>query len=211
MSLPRENYLVDVPGSGYTMIQEVYNLTEVTSQELAASSWQGNGSLSADFSGTKSNAVLLDLNATGLASLSTSTGASLNVSFEAPQTGEALLARLDAGGNMTFYVDRSGVRGFSDPNFTPSFNVSGTVNAATGAWRLQAVLDRSVFEVFLGGGLHAGTFVVYPTKPLTRLVVRSQGLPGNVGLSVSLTALASAWESLADANGVVRGNVTTTK
>ncbi|KAJ8109013.1 hypothetical protein ONZ43_g6256 [Nemania bipapillata] len=72
---------------------------------------------------------------------------------------------------------------------------------------MKAVIDRSIFEVFVDRGIHTGTTVFYPQQPLTALNLTSS-LPAGARVSVDIWSLKSAWAQYEDKQGLVVGNVT---
>ncbi|KAH8901060.1 hypothetical protein GQ53DRAFT_740219 [Thozetella sp. PMI_491] len=211
MTLPRRNFLTNAADGTWVMVNQIYGLDTVLDRRLSAASWSGDDVISVDYSTVESNAVFVDVNVTGLNSLTLSASSALNISFASPATGETLTSSFNFGGDHTFYVDRGGISGFSSPDFTASFNVTDIWNPDSGAWRLQVVVDRTLYEAFLDNGLHAGTVSFFPTKPLTTVVLSSRDMPPETSISIAVWALKSAWKPFEDAGGIVVGNVTTTK
>jgi beta-fructofuranosidase len=73
---------------------------------------------------------------------------------------------------------------------------------------MSAVLDRSIFEVFLMGGSQAATITIFPEYPLDTLIVKTGGLNQEAKVSVAVWGLDSAWKGYENATGTVVGNVT---
>lgn len=208
MTLPRRNYLTNVTRAGWVMVDELVDISPVLDTVLESKEWDGNASFAVDYSGVGSNAVYIDVNVTGLDASQISSSSLLSLSFSSPLSGEAVRSGFYFGGDQPFFVDRGQVRGFDNVFFTDKFSTADVWNASSGRWRFQGVVDRSVYEVFVDGGAHAGTFLFYPTQPLTLLSVAAAGLPKGTKVSVAVWGLKSAWAQSEDVNGTVAGNVT---
>lgn len=210
MTLPRANYLTNATRIGWVVANELVDPTPVLDAPLNRTTFEGNGSVSVDYSGISSNAIYIEANVTGL-NASTITGSStLNISFASPTSGESLRSGYYFGGDQPFFVDRGLIRGFDNVFFTDKFSVADVWNTTSGTWRVQAVIDRSILEVFVDGGIHAGTVLFYPNNPLTMVNVATAQLPAGVEVSVAIWSVKSAWAEYEDEQGTVVGNVTTT-
>ncbi|KAB5578833.1 glycosyl hydrolase [Coniochaeta sp. 2T2.1] len=208
MTLARRNYLANATRVGWVMVDELVDISPVLGERLESKEWEGNGSVLVDYRAVESGAVYVDVNVTGL-NASQITGSSLfTLSFSSPETGETVRSGYYPGGDQPFFVDRGLVRGFDNVFFTDKFSTANVWNTTSGSWRFQGVLDRSVYEVFVDSGVHAGTFLFYPTQPLTTLSLGTKGMPTGVNVSVAVWGLESAWARYEDVNGTVRGNVT---
>ncbi|KAI1268804.1 glycoside hydrolase family 32 protein [Xylariaceae sp. FL1019] len=210
MTLPRANYLVNATRIGLVMANEIYDLGPVLDTPLNESTI-GNGSVLVDYSSVDSGAIYIDVNVTGINTTLVSTYSTLNLSFTSPATGETLQSGFFFGGDNAFFVNRGLIRGFDNIFFTDKFSTAdvysgGSISLAS--WRMQAVLDRSMFEVFLDNGVHAGTVLFYPEQPLSLLNLVTRDLPEGTEVSVSVRALKSAWAQYEDEQGTVLGNVT---
>jgi beta-fructofuranosidase len=73
---------------------------------------------------------------------------------------------------------------------------------------MTALIDRSIFEVFIDGGAEAATVTFFPTQPLTNLAVSTADIPDGVAIDVRVYAVESAWARYEDEMGTVVGNVT---
>ncbi|KAI1632514.1 glycosyl hydrolase [Biscogniauxia mediterranea] len=216
MTLPRENYLTQAPRVGLVMASAIYDISPVledgealAEQTLAG----GDGSVVVDYAGVASGAVLVDVGVTGINTTLVTAYTTLNLSLSSPASGEALQSGFYFGGDTPFFVNRGLVRGFDNVFFTDKFSAADVYSSdpsALASWRMQAVVDRSIFEVFVDGGLHAGTVLFYPTQPLSLLTVAARDLPEGAQVSVSVRALKSAWAEYEDESGIVAGNATET-
>jgi beta-fructofuranosidase len=206
MSLPRTNYLANVSRMGYDLIRAPYNMSAVMpSTPLAQNHSLDNGTLLIDFSHVASNAVYFEMNITSLNSTTLSNTASANFTFLSSISGETLNCGQFLASGSNFFLNRALIRGFDNPYFTDKFSTSPTF---TDTWTISAVLDRSIFEVFLLGGAQGATITIFPEYPLDTLIFKVGGL--NVGAKVSAAAwgLDSGWEGHENATGAVMGNVT---
>ncbi|KAK6815787.1 beta-fructofuranosidase [Apiospora arundinis] len=214
MTLPRISYLTKAPRIGWTMVDEIYDTKPILGESLGAKTDMGNGSLTVDYADVASNALYIEANVTGINVAKATSFSTLNLTFTSPASGESLRSGFYFGGDNPFFVDRGQLRGFDNIFFTDKFSVADVYydSAAdkTATWRVQAVIDRSMYEVFLDGGRHAATVLLYPTQPLTVVNVAARDLPAGAKVSVGVWALKSTWAGQANEQGTVMGNVTTT-
>jgi beta-fructofuranosidase len=147
---------------------------------------------------------------TGLNSSTISGSSTLNMTFTSASSDERLHSGYYFGGDQAFFVNRGDMSGFDNIFFTDKFSVADVWNSSSGTWRVQAVIDRSILEVFLDGGVHAATVLFYPEEPLTNLKLGTANLPAGVEVSVAIWALKSAWAEYENEQGTVVGNVTDT-
>lgn len=206
MSLPRTNSLANISRSGYDLVRALYNPSAVMpSSPLAQNGSLGNGTLIVDFSQVTSNAVYLEINITSLNGAALSSASSANFTFLSSMSGESLTGGQFLTSGSNFFLNRGYLRGFDNPYFTDKFSTSPTF---TDTWTMSAVLDRSVFEVFLLGGAQGATISVFPEYPLDTLIVKTTALNAGATVSVAAWGLDSAWAEYENATGTVIGNVT---
>jgi beta-fructofuranosidase len=207
MSLPRHNYLKNITAVGYDLISTPYPLDPVLESSPLAEKTMGNGSLLLDFSSVASNALYLDVNVSAIPSANVSGTATLNITFSSSITGESLQCGFFIG-DQAFWLNRGKLLGFDNVYFTDKMSTAHPLNSTAGTFRLSAVIDRSLFEVFLDGGERSATISIFPEKPLDTLLVKSIGLNAGVQVKAEVWALKSAWADEANKAGTVVGNVT---
>ena len=207
-TLPRANYLTNATRIGWVMANELVDPSPVLDTALNTTSFEGNGSVAVDFSSVYSNALYIEANVTGLNSSTISSSSTLNITFASPETDETLRTGYYFGGDQPFFIDRGLIQGFDNIFFTDKFSMADVWNTTSGTWRFEAVIDRSMLEVFVDGGIHAATVLFYPTQPLTTMTLRTADMPAGVQVSVAVWALESAWAQYENEQGVVVGNVT---
>lgn len=212
MTLPRASYLTKAPRIGWTMVDEIYDTQPIMDKSLATKT-MGNGSVTVDYADIESGAIYIEANVTGIDVAKATSFSTLNLTFTSPASGESLRSGFYFGGDNPFFVDRGQLRGFDNVFFTDKFSVADVYYESstdkTASWRVQAVIDRSMYEVFLDGGRHAGTVLLYPTQPLTVVNVAARDLPAGAQVSVAIWSLKSTWAGMANDQGTVLGNVTT--
>lgn len=207
MSLPRHNYIKNATRIGYVLVSEPYNIKSIASQELAYNSSLGNSSILLDYSAVESGALYFEANITNLSPYTVSSG-TLNFTFTSSISGEYITGGTTINGDT--WLDRGHTYGFDNPYFTNKFSASGLYSGAdNGTWTISGVIDRTIFEVFVNGAEQSGTMTFYPTRPLDTMRIGAAGIASNATVSVGVWALEDAWAALADANGTVLGNVTT--
>jgi beta-fructofuranosidase len=206
MSLPRTNYLANVSRMGYDLIRAPYDMSAVMpSRPLVQHQSLENGTLLVDFSHIVSNAVYLEMNITSLNSTALSNTASANFTFLSSISGESLTGGQFLAGGSNFFLNRGLIRGFDNPYFTDKFSAYPTFSET---WRMSAVLDRSIFEVFLLGGANEATISIFPEYPLDTLIIKIGGLNMGAKTSVAAWGLESGWRGYENTSGTVVGNVT---
>ncbi|KAI6782739.1 uncharacterized protein J7T54_000882 [Emericellopsis cladophorae] len=207
MSLPRRNYLTKTKRIGWKLISEPYDLSPVLGRELAANETMGNGSTTVDFSQVESNAVYWEANVTGIPDSGIPGSATLNFTFVSPQSGEFVRGGYYFGGDNPFFVDRGGAQGFDNVFFTDKFSTNSLIEGDS--WSMSGIMDRSILEVFVNGGVDSATNTFFTTQPLTHLIVSAGDLVEGMEVSLRVHALESAWASMADEDdGLVYGNQT---
>jgi beta-fructofuranosidase len=73
---------------------------------------------------------------------------------------------------------------------------------------MTALIDSSIFEVFIDGGADAATITFFPSQPLTSVAVSSAVIPEGVEIDVAVYVVQSAWAEYENEQGTVLGNVT---
>lgn len=78
--------------------------------------------------------------------------------------------------------------------FTDKFSVADLWNTTADTWRVQAVIDRSVLEVFVDGGATRGHRLVLPRlAALTLGHLATADVPAGVQVRVAICSVQSAW------------------
>lgn len=209
MSLPR-TVVLRQEGSGdgidIAFISPPFVFDQLLGEQLLPETTLTNTSTAIDFSSIYSNAVYFVAEARD-DSGKYPTGGTLNFTFLSPISGESLQCGVFFGAEQPVFVNRGGTRAFDNPFFTDKFSTS-TFN---GVGKVQGVIDRSVFEVFLNGGERSGTSSFFSEEPLTILsIASSEVTPSNMTVSVTVWELLSTWREQEDAFGIVLGNTTST-
>ena len=208
MTLPRMNVLANTTRGPYTLMQLPYDLSPLQSP-VANTTSLANSSLLLDYSQTvPSRALSFNMTISNIP-LANTTGTA-NFTFTSSYTGESIRGGFFLGGDTPFFLNRGNVNGFdkTNPFFTDKFSVNNLINADTRTFRLTAVFDRSILEVFLDNGLRCGTMTFFPEGELDTLVVATADLNPGVAASVDVYGLKSAWGAMEGVNGTVSGNTT---
>lgn len=209
MTLPRKNYLTNATRIGWVMANELVDLSPVLETPLNTTQFEGNNTLVVDYASVASGALYIEANVTGLNASTLSSLSTLNMTFASASSGETLRSGFYFSGDQPFFVDRGNVKGFDNVFFTDKFSVADVWNTTAGAWRVQAVIDRSILEIFVDGGVHTATVLFFPDEPLSILKLGTADLPAGVEISVAVWSLKSAWAEYENEQGTVVGNVTT--
>lgn len=207
MSLPRENYLTKAKRVGWKLVSKPYDLEPVMGRELASNDSFGNSTITVDYSDVESNAIYWEVNVTGIPDFGISSTASMNFTFLSPVSGESVKAGYYFGGDPVYFLDRGNTRGFDNVFFTDKTSLA-SLAASDGSWNTSGVIDRSIFEGFLNGGVDSVTNTFFATEPLTLMIFSTSDLPEDVKVSISVYSLDSAWQKMEGKDGLVHGNTT---
>ncbi|TFK53801.1 hypothetical protein OE88DRAFT_1656123 [Heliocybe sulcata] len=204
MTLPKISSLRDAGAAGIELVQELPDLSPIYESQLVQNRSTDNLTLAIDYSSVSSGTIYLDINVTNINMAAVS--GTLNFTITSSSTNESLSAGylLSSG---DFWIDRGDVEGFKNLFFTDRFFTVYAVQ--NGAWRLQAVVDRSLLEVAIDSGRQAATTSFYPQVggKMDGLLVAADGL-GQAEVSVGVWGLQSGWAAEASQDGLVYGNVT---
>ncbi|KAH0542877.1 hypothetical protein FGG08_002737 [Glutinoglossum americanum] len=191
MSLPRAYELTNATRRPYQLISKPYDLTPLYTSQLASSSSLANGTVLIDYSHIPSGALYFRATISHIPFINT-TGTA-NFTFTSSTTGESLRGGFFLGGDALFWLDRSGIRGFAEnPFFTDKFSTSNPIEAS-GEWAVEGVVDRSVLEVFLDGGVQSATVVCFPEGRLDGMGWVTGGLNDGVEVGLEVWGLESGW------------------
>lgn len=208
MSLPRENYLTKAQRVGWKLVSRPYDLSPILGSELASNDSFSNGTLSVDYSDVESQAIYWEANVTGIPDSGVPSTATMNFTFLSPTTGEYINGGYYLGGDNPFFINRGGARGFDNVFFTDKMSTS-SLPTSRGSWSFSGVIDRSILEIFLNGGVDSVTNTFFTTQPLTHMVISTADIPKGVKVSVKVHALKSAWSGMKNKHdGLVYGNQT---
>ena len=208
MSLPRRNVLANTTRGPYTLLSIPYDLSGLYTTEYSlANTTTANTSVLYDYStSVPSGAIYLSVTIRNIP-LANTTGTA-NFTFLSSVTGESVRGGLYLGGDTPFFLDRGDVRGFENPFFTDKFSVTNLIDADTRTTRMEVVLDRSIVEVFLDGGVRSGTATFFPVGGLDTVRVATGGVNEGVSVEVGVWGLESAWGAEVGGGGNVTGNAT---
>ncbi|KAE8150779.1 glycosyl hydrolase [Aspergillus avenaceus] len=193
-TLPRAHTLTKVNGSWAVTHRPFKGLSSIKGEQLLNKHLKA-GDVNLDFSSVSSNAVAFDVSLAGIDTVSPV--GEVNFNFTSSSTGE----HLDGGLSLHdgyFWINRAGTHLFTvadDGNYTSS---SSTIvpSFGNGTFGFSGVIDRSVFEVFLGhDGSQSGTMTFFPTAPLDTLTISAEGLNNRTSVSVTAWGLESGWNS----------------
>ncbi|KAG6060386.1 hypothetical protein E4U32_003481 [Claviceps aff. humidiphila group G2b] len=203
-ALPRRTYLTK-DAHDWKLVSMPYDLSPVMGETLLEES-AVNETTIVDFSDVESNAVYWEVNVTGIPEISVPETATLNFTFENPESGDYIRGGYFFGGYKDFYLDRGGAQAFDNVFFTDKFSTNSY--ATDGKWSMSGVFDRTIVEIFLNGGIDSVTSIFFPKEPLTVMTIFSTDLPQSMQVSIRVSALESSWAAMAESDGLVRGNQT---
>ncbi|KAI1174208.1 glycosyl hydrolase [Nemania sp. FL0916] len=198
MTIPRVSYLTEAPRIGIIMVDDLYDISPILDTQLNASTFD-SGTIALDYSAVESGALYINVNVTGLNTTQLAADSTVNISFASPASGEILQSGFYFSGDNPFFINRGGIRGFDNTFFTDKFSTADVYvndsNTELASWSMKAVIDHSIFEVFVDHGMHTGTVVFYPTQPLTTFNLMTS-LPEGTRVTAELWSLKSAWEAV---------------
>lgn len=208
MSLPRQNVFANTTRQPYQLVSIPYDLSPLyTTTSSLANTTTANSSLLYDYGTTvPSGALYLSMNISHIPAANT-TGTA-NFTFLSSVTGESIRGGFFLGGDTPFWINRGYIRGFDNPFFTDKFSTTNLIDPDTLSFRLEVVVDRSILEVFLDGGVRSATTTFFPEGMLDTVMVSTGGLNSGVQVSAAVWGLKSAWAVEGMGNGTVVGNVT---
>lgn len=189
-SLPRTHVVRKVERLGYVDARVPYDLSPVIGQRLTEQKLT-NGSFDLDFANVSSNAVYLNVSITGIPPSKNITGGTFNYTFSSSASEEMLRSGFYFYNDNYFFIDRGGIQGYENPFFSDKFAVNSLLSGST--WYMEAVIDRSLYEVFLDSGAQSGTVSFFPKSPLTVLTFHTTEVPTGVTINVEVYALNSVW------------------
>ena len=191
-TLPRTHVIREVERLGYIDATVPYDLSPVIGGCLTQQAFS-NGSFDVDFSNVSSNAIYLNISITGIPPSANITSGTLNYTFSSPVSGETLRSGFYFYNDNYFFIDRGGVQGYDNPFFSDKFASNSLLSGSS--WTMEAVIDRSLYEVFLDGGAQSATVSFFPRSPLTRMNLQTSELPVGVSVNAQVYALDSVWTS----------------
>lgn len=196
MSVARTHYLANITSTGYNLISEPYNIAPMYDYLLSSERGLGNGSLVVDYSSLSSGAVSFVLNVT--TSTSSASNASVEIDFISSSTGESItlalgLLSVSLSSNTSataasFEMSRANITGWTNGAAFPTFALTNLVpfsskeqdhgDSKIETYEIRGIMDRTILETFLNGGVDAGTMIFFPTGRLDTIVLKISGLGG---------------------------------
>ncbi|KAF9076735.1 glycosyl hydrolase [Rhodocollybia butyracea] len=213
MSIPRNHFLVKGADDAYflaTLPVDVSSMRETTPVSFPA---LGNSQLIVDYSAIDSRVIefyvtvstpqVSDNITTVLEFSSSATGENVQLQLTIP-IAESPTNRISA-----FTMSRAGITGwtnngnlateFTVPNVGP-FNKTDVNGVTTETYEFHGVIDRTILDVFLNGGINSGTMIFFPQESnmLDTMTLTVGGIANGSLSQVSLEAwgLKSGWEAL---------------
>jgi beta-fructofuranosidase len=124
-------------------------------------------------------------------------GTALDIVFTTSKSGEALyclLAFYVSALVPSFYCDRGRALGGwggwpADKMRMMGLQEVPTYDSDARSWNITMIIDHSVLEVYLNGGLAAGTLIFFPKEKLNGITLRTRGIKDMVKASVIVQRL----------------------
>lgn len=203
MTLPRSTYLANITSRGYDLISKPYDLSPMYDEIIAEVQLAKDGTSVFGYGQIPSGAILLEANFSltthGSAMESSTRPTRFAFAFTASSTGESVDCQiLFTRGAAHFSCNRANATGgWSNPRFMPTMSRTNISSIAgdTGKWSVEAVIDRSILEIFLNGGVDAGAMTVFPEGRLDRVNVVTEGTEGVLNVRLRIRGLRSGWAS----------------
>jgi beta-fructofuranosidase len=89
----------------------------------------------------------------------------------------------------SFFIDRSGTKGFDYLLFTDKF--ATILYGGIGGWHVYGVLDKMILETFLNEGEQSATTTYFSNGVLDKFSI---SLDNGLSATVNVTALKSGWD-----------------
>lgn len=200
MGAPQQLVVRNATRIGYDLVAQPYDLSPLYTNggaPLYMNASFVNTSTSLNYSAlVPSGALYLDASFAGLPQENL-TG-TINVTFTAGGSGEKVELGQFLAGDQHFFFNRDKVHGFDNPFFTGK---TSTTLVTNGTFRLQALIDRAILEVYLQGGEKLGTNTFFPQSPFDCVTVAVEGVNEGVMGSVAIWGLKSGWEMAGNPTG----------
>lgn len=193
MTAPRESYLTKLGDSDWKLVSRPYDLSPILGDDVASTNNLTESKLIADISKVASNAVYWELNVRGIPEAGASPTTTLNFTFVTSKSGESVSGSFNLHGDYTFTLNRGDTKGFTKDSFSPRFTTKSAPKQ--GSWSMTGIMDRSILEVFLNGGEESATSLFFTDEPLSSVSFEATDFPDGTQVSVTVTALISAWNT----------------
>jgi beta-fructofuranosidase len=206
MTVARRNWLTNDDGRlGWSLMALPVDLSPILGDQILDESDIGGSNGSASVTATNvTGALLIQANVTNLNTTGLPVTASLNFTVSSSTSGKEIGGGQYFSGD--FFLDRGNSGwGRENPFFTDKVSVSLTIGDS---YQLMILVDRSVVEVFLDGGVRSATQTYYSDDLMDTVSVRCSGLGDDAQVSVAVWELESAWAPVENDQGVVVGNDT---
>jgi beta-fructofuranosidase len=217
MTVARAHYLTNTSSNGYDLVSEPYNIAPMYDRLLFSERRLGNGGLVLDYTTLDSGAVSLGLNFTTSSSASS---AVVEICFTSSSTGENITLSLamssrssDASSSTaTFKVSRANISGWTSnlPLSTSSVVDLNPVasNASNGSrtYDVRGIMDRTILEAFVNGGIDAGTMIFFPSRRLDTIVLKIDALESEDFVDFEAWGLKSGWSASGNRESADKSN-----
>ncbi|KAF2664457.1 Arabinanase/levansucrase/invertase [Microthyrium microscopicum] len=198
MTLPRLGALVRTAGDIHYWSPPV-GLEEWVGEKLLSAVVDKDGTHTVNYSQVASGAIQLDMsfNIVGDDRAAYEAGSHVSLIWRASKSGEEVKCTISwKAAGPAISCDRRSAAGFAlvgeelgDAMETMSVTDIPRDENAVNALEISAVVDHSVLEMFLNGGLKAGTMTMFPRERLDMLVIRTSGFKGKVEAKVEVRGL----------------------
>jgi beta-fructofuranosidase len=201
----RTHYLANITSQGWDLITEPYDISPMQERLLFSETRLEDGGLVLDYSSISSGALAFYLNVTTTAS--SLSNASIELDFQSSSTGESINLSLNlqtflnaAKTTATFSMTRANIAGWSKgkldtatlSNLVPFRSVS-SAGSTVETFQISGILDRSMLETFVNGGLNAGTMIFFPLGKLNTIALTMNGLGKKGYVDFEVWGLRSGW------------------
>lgn len=206
MSVPRSHFLVRGAADAYLLASLPVDLSSMRGTK-PLSYVGGNAEVVVDYSGVSSGAIEYAIRIStppGLGDISVVLEFYSSVSGEVVQVSIGVPAATSPTNRIgSFSMSRQGVAGwnhdalvktFTIPNMGP-FKESQAGGTTTETYEFVGIMDRTIMEVFLNGGIDAGTMIFFPTQKLDRMKLKVGGVASGALVSFEAWGLKSGWTS----------------
>ncbi|TAQ89880.1 hypothetical protein B7494_g1815 [Chlorociboria aeruginascens] len=213
MSVARTHYLANITSQGYDLISQPYDITPMYERQISSEQNLGDGGIVVDYSSIYSGAISFSLlvrsstlsasNTSVLMEFSSSvSGENVSLSFDVVSSPST-----DSGAfGASFEMSRANIVPWTSSQIFPTFSLSNLVPYASEiqgtsgrleTYQVNGIIDRTILEAYLNGGVNAGTMIFFPSEKLDTLSLKISGVGKQGGVDFEAWGLTSGWSGTA--------------
>ncbi|KAH8819500.1 glycosyl hydrolase [Xylogone sp. PMI_703] len=218
MSLARTHYFANVTSSGYDLISQPVDITPMHDTLLSSEKNMGNGGIVIDYSTLSSGAISFSVDV--VSASQTDADATIQLAFFSSKTRESITLGLSvAESSATFSMSRANITSWTSSSETTQFKKSNLIpysstslssrspsskqfrssrftrQSTTQTYTFNGVIDRTILDVFVNGGVNTGTMIFFPKSALDTMSLSISGFEDGSRVEFEAWGLKSGWSS----------------